>query len=218
MDLDHVFLCIAPGGPEPDALAALGLRQSFRRAHPGQGTANLCYCFDNAYLELLWLTDAAAARAAAVGRTRLAERARWPSTGASPFGLALRGGDADDGLPFETWNYRPAYLPADRAIPVAAFSDDPAQPFVFRSPGTRRPDRWTDGRAGARQREAGLREIAAVDLHLPAAVTPAPGLLALADCGWLRVTKACDRAQMILTVTMESGEPRRLSLPDCRWV
>lgn len=52
--LDHLFVFVEPGAPERAALERAGLRESFRRRHPGQRTANVCFCFDNAYLELLW--------------------------------------------------------------------------------------------------------------------------------------------------------------------
>ena len=166
LELDHVFVFVTPGAPEA---AALGLCESYRRRHPGQGTANVCYCFDNAYLELLWVTDRAELTAPAVARTRLAERADWRRTGASPFGIALRGPDPDTPLPFESWDYAAPFLPAGMAIPVAVASDDPRQPFLFRSPGTARPDTWPDdaggSRAGARQRPIGLAEIAAVERY-----------------------------------------------------
>jgi hypothetical protein len=212
MELDHLFLFVSPEGPEAEALIALGLRESFRRAHPGQGTANLCYCFDNAYLELLWLSDEAAARSPGVARTGLAERSGWRENGANPFGLALRG----EALPFPAWDYRPAYFPEGLSIPVAAFSDDPAQPFVFLSPGRQPPDQWDDGRAGRRQQAAGLKEIAAVELILPQAVDPAPELEALAREDWLTLRQDGDCAQLILTLTRDAGAPQRLLLPDCR--
>jgi len=212
MDLDHLFLFISPEGPEPEALTALGLRESFRRAHPGQGTANLCYCFDNAYLELLWLSNEAEARSPVVARTGLAERAGWRKNGACPFGLALRG----EALPCPAWDYRPAYLPEGVSIPVAAFSDDLVQPLVFLSPGRHRPDQWEDGRAGRRQQAAGLKEIAAVELILPQTADPSPELEAFARGNWLTVRRGGDSPQVILTLTRGAGAPLRLQLPDCR--
>lgn len=217
MKLDHVFVFIDPDGPEPATLAALGLNESFRRAHPGQGTANACYCFDNAYLELLWLTDAAEAGGAAAARLQLAARAGWRRNGASPFGIALRGGEARGALPFPTWDYRPSYLPDGQSVPVAIFSDDPAQPLVFRSPGDSRPDawppeRWPGARVGARQTAAGLTEIVEVTLGLPQA--PHPALQALAS-GWLKIETTA-APQIVLGLSRAQGTPLRLLLPDCR--
>ncbi|MBT9552194.1 MAG: hypothetical protein IV088_15200 [Hydrogenophaga sp.] len=39
--IDHVFIFIERDGPEIDALKRLGLTETHRRAHPGQGTANV---------------------------------------------------------------------------------------------------------------------------------------------------------------------------------
>lgn len=212
LNLDHVFLFVDDAGAA--GLDRLGLRESFRRDHPGQGTANRSYCFDNAYLELLWLREEAEARAPAVARTGLAERARWRENGANPFGIALRSTAA---LPFDCWDYRPTYLPDGMAIPMALFSEDPAQPLVFRSPGEARPDQWRDGRAGARQRDAGFREIAGVELILPAGMTPAAELETLARAaGWLTVSGGGAAPRMILTLTRDDGTAQHLSLPDCR--
>ena len=90
-EIDHVFLFVQPDGPEIGALRRLGLTETYRRAHPGQGTANVCFAFDNLFLELLWLTSETEARSPAIARTRLWDRSRWSASGTSPFGIALRG-------------------------------------------------------------------------------------------------------------------------------
>lgn len=214
MHLDHVFVFVEPGAPEAAALERAGLRESFRRRHPGQGTANVCYCFDNAYLELLWAEDPPDPSLATVARTRLAERADWRRNGAVPFGIAVRGSIGED-LPFETWNYLAPFLPPGMAIPVAVASDDLRQPFLFRSPGNQRPEHWTDGRAGARQRSAGLGDIVALDLDLPPGVRPAPALRALEQAGLLTLGTGDHGPRLILTLSRTDGGPfRRLSLPD----
>jgi len=212
MELCHVFLMIAPDGPEPAALEGLGLVESFRRVHPGQGTANACYCFDNAYLELLWPTNTAELEAPRTLRTRLKERARWRSNGASPFGIVLR---ADGPLPFETWPYQPVYLPDGMSIPVAVDSDHPGHPFVFGSPGATPPLAWTDGRAGARQGAAGLTEIIGLHLETPVAAGIPASLRSLEALGLLTV-EAGEAHRMTLDITGRDG-PRRLVLPACAW-
>lgn len=205
-ELCHVFVFVSDRAAAEQSLAALGLVASFARRHPGQGTANLCACFDNAYLEMLWPEDAAALVSAPVARTRLAERACWRESGASPFGIGLRGK-----LPFPSWEYRPPFLPDDRTIAVALSSDDPRQPFIFRSPGEARPDCWNDGLAGSRQQAAGLRDIVGLRLDLP--VTPAPALKTLAERRFLTVAPAVTH-RLELTITHQDGGCRRLVLPD----
>lgn len=173
--VDHLFLFIEADGSEIEALKRLGLTETYRRAHPGQGTANACFAFDNLYLELLWLTSEAEARGAPIARTRLWERSRWCEQGASPFGVAVRGDLAGAGVP--TWGYRPPYLPGGMAIPVACASDDPALPMVFVSPGLQKPVDWAEAQRGQLQRAAGFGKVLSVELGLPAQAASEPLLL-----------------------------------------
>ena len=213
--LDHLFLFVEADGPAPALLEAAGLTESYRRRHPGQGTSNICYCFDNAFLELLWLVDEAEARSPAVARTQLADRARWRENAASPLGIALRGYGPQAPLPFETWEYHTPFRPGGRKIlPIAAFSDDLVQPLVFGSPGDLRPDQWPEERQSVRQSALGLREIETVDVVMPDTVAPAEELQALADQGILKITSGPAQGA-ILTLSRDDGALLRLSLPDC---
>ncbi len=175
--VDHLFLFVEPDGPEGDALKRLGLAETYRRAHPGQGTANVCFAFDNLFLELLWLTSEAEARSGPIARTRLWERSRWREDGTCPLGVAVRGDLADAGVP--TWDYCPPYLPQGVSIPVAIASDDPALPMVFVSPGNQPLVDWPEVRRGPLQRTAGFGKVLSVDLGLPAPAACAPLLRAL---------------------------------------
>ena len=218
-EIDHLFVFVERGAPDARRLDRAGLRPSYRRRHIGQGTANICYCFDNAYLELLWVADEAEINTPAVARTRLAERADWRRTGASPFGIALRTASAEAPLPFETWDYAAPFLPQGMILPVARASDDPRQPFLFRSPGTARPDAWTGDRANERQVQAGLREIVAIRLGLPSSVPPSPALKTLEAAGLLSIATDSDAASAVLTLSgAESRPTRRLSLPGLDWL
>ena len=53
LELDHVFICVEEATAAERALADFGLQFGLRAVHGGQGTANACAFFDNAYLELL---------------------------------------------------------------------------------------------------------------------------------------------------------------------
>lgn len=53
LELDHIFVCVKPNAPEAIALNNFGLHEGRRRTHQGQGTVNVCFFFQNAYLELL---------------------------------------------------------------------------------------------------------------------------------------------------------------------
>jgi len=129
--VDHVFVFCDRGAPEQQHLAAAGLQVGVRREHRGQGTANVCFGFGDAYLELLWLDDEAGARQPMVKPLGLQERARWQQTNASPFGVCLRPTAAGARPPFVAWPYRPGYLPADTSIQMACNSGVIGEPMLF---------------------------------------------------------------------------------------
>jgi Glyoxalase-like domain len=113
MELDHLFVCTAPGAPEAEQLIRFGLREGPPNRHPGQGTENRRFEFVNSMIELFWVNDAAEAQNEVPRRTLLWERWSGREGGASPFGICLRPGDSTmSEAPFPAWEYRPAYLPA----------------------------------------------------------------------------------------------------------
>src|SRR5436305_8641465 len=103
IELDHVFVMCARGAPEGDALVRAGLREGTANAHPGQGTANRRFFFENAYLELVWVADIAEAQGEVARPARLWER--WSGRGdgrACPFALVFRPDATGGALPFAT--------------------------------------------------------------------------------------------------------------------
>jgi Glyoxalase-like domain len=119
IELDHVFICTAPGAPAAEELVRLGLREGPPNTHPGQGTANRRFFFANAMLELLWVSNEADAKGPNTRRTLLWERWSGRERSASPFGICLRPMDAQDvPPPFPGWEYRPAYLPDSMSIHI----------------------------------------------------------------------------------------------------
>ena len=90
LTFDHVFICSENPDAAVRALTDFGLQFGRRRIHRGQGIANACVFFDNAYLELLWRHDDDELQSEAVGPVGLWQRVRWRETGASPFGIAFR--------------------------------------------------------------------------------------------------------------------------------
>jgi Glyoxalase-like domain len=111
-ELDHLFVCTAPGAPEAEKLVQFGLHEGPPNQHPGQGTANRRFAFANAMIELFWVSDASEAQSQSTRRTLLWERWSGREHDASPFGICLRPLDPrDTDPPFPAWEYRPAYLP-----------------------------------------------------------------------------------------------------------
>lgn len=161
-ELDHLYLLSMPGAPEAERLLELGLREGSPNVHAGQGTANRRFFFANAMLELIFVTDEAQARSAAVAPTRLWERSRWRTTAASPIGLCLRAPD-DAPPPFRTYAYQPQYLPAGGTIPIA-LGTLAVEPMLFINPYGRRPDSEPAEQRQPLEHPLGVREISAVQI------------------------------------------------------
>ncbi len=155
LELDHVFCIVA----DLDHTAALlehdGWLLEAGTVHPGRGTRNRRLLWSEQYLELLHVADPAEAFA---NPLRLDRRAEWRSTGASPFGLMLRG-QLDR-------QCREDYIACDDLGPRLWVHHDnlqaPARPQVFvfetteeeleqRRPRSRSPHALAHGRNGALQ-------------------------------------------------------------------
>jgi len=148
-ELDHVFFATTDADAAEKALAEFGLAFTERRVHSGQGTANACALFENAYFELLWPRDPAELRSTIVRPLGLDERTRWRETSASPFGLCFRGESRS--WPFETWQYQAAYLPAGTSIPIVTPPGLHADPLVFLSGQAQRSTDRSPEHRGARR-------------------------------------------------------------------
>jgi glyoxalase-like protein len=118
--LDHAFITCVAGAPEADALLRLGFVEGSSNTHPGQGTANRRFFFDNFMLELLWISDPAEAQSERTRRTRLWERCERRQVGVNPFGIIFRSAHSQPApVPFPTWSYAPAYLPVGMSMQIA---------------------------------------------------------------------------------------------------
>lgn len=112
IELDHLFVCTAPGAPEAEKLVQFGLHEGPPNQHPGQGTACRRFSFVNAMLELFWVSDPDEVQSKSTKPTLLWERWSKRQENACPFGICVRPVNPEDtGSPFPAWEYRPAYLP-----------------------------------------------------------------------------------------------------------
>ncbi|HLJ49579.1 MAG TPA: VOC family protein [Bryobacteraceae bacterium] len=110
--IDHVFICTSVGAPAADALVAFGLTEGTPNRHPGQGTANRRFFFENGMLELIWVENPEEAQSEQTRAMRLWERWSETGQGASPFGIILRPEPGPgEPCPFPSWEYRPPAMP-----------------------------------------------------------------------------------------------------------
>jgi hypothetical protein len=85
LEVDHAFIGCTSGAPQGDALLRLGFVEGSGNTHPGQGTANRRFYFDNFMLELVWVTDPGEACNERTRRTRLWERCEGQDGQVSPW-------------------------------------------------------------------------------------------------------------------------------------
>jgi len=200
LEFDHAFICCSPGAPEGDALVRLGLTEGSPNTHPGQGTANRRFFFGNAFLELLWVADPEEARSEATRRTRLWERWSGRASNACPFGIVFRSTGAGAGLvPFPTWAYRPAYLPAGLAI---GFADGVPldEPELVHVPFLQRPEVPVHEPTN---HALPLREVSGVTLGLPGAERLSPPSQAVNSAGLVAYRQA---RHHVLELTFHAAE------------
>jgi hypothetical protein len=134
LELDHVFICVEDMATAERTLADFGIQFGLRAVHGGQGTANACAFFDNAYLELLSRHDDQDLQSAVVRPLALWERIHWRKTGASPFGIAFRTDEVE--LSINTWPYEAAFLSPGKHIPIVTAPHAADEPMVFLIPAT----------------------------------------------------------------------------------
>lgn len=158
--LDHVFVAVDPESVAPRRLEAAGFALAPPREHPGQGTANVCLRLDGGYLELLWARDTAELATPAVHAIGLGRRLDWRLTGASPFGLLLRGAEGA-APPFPTVPYRAPFGDGRFVFQVADEPVEAGMPLVAILP----PDLPSHG--GGTTHPNGVSRFGAVGLDLP---------------------------------------------------
>lgn len=213
--VDHFFMLSDTAGErEVEALTRAGFTESCRRSHVGLGTANAFFCFDNVFLEILWIEKPAEAAQSRLARG-LMERADWRSNGAAPFGIGFRTSSPDDPMPFLTWDYAAPNTAGLNPVQLAVSSDDIRNPVLFRAQRTLRPDAWTDGRAGKRQRPGGWAEVTGLQFTAPPGFPVSADLEKLARLGMLTLGRPADGPDLALTISRVDGAPgKTLSLRE----
>ena len=131
--LDHFFILTDIGAPLADKLNSFGLQEGSSNTHPGQGTSNRRFFFDNSMFEFLWLHDQQEAKSGPGGGLHFVER--HLDRAASPFGLIFSPlSEADINPPFEGWRYDPDYLNPPLYLHVANNSAELHEPLLVFMP------------------------------------------------------------------------------------
>lgn len=133
LELDHIFIWVKPNAPEAAILEEIGIKRTPNTSeHRGQGTASNFFFFENAYLELIWISDENVAQQSRE-RTGIdwRSRANWQQTGASPFGIGLHRTSPTLDLslfPIEHWA---EWMQPDTLIHFAESAPNIQEPLYF---------------------------------------------------------------------------------------
>ena len=132
MSVNHIFIFTTDYNKAAQELIDFGFTEGSSRVHPGQGTQNRKFKFDNFFLEILWVHDESEINSTLTKPTKLNERANWKNNNCSPFGLCLDYSSSEDSL-FENYlKYLPSYLPSGMEIQVLTNEEQPSLPWTFR--------------------------------------------------------------------------------------
>ncbi|MBE9212900.1 hypothetical protein IQ247_09375 [Plectonema cf. radiosum LEGE 06105] len=90
LEIDHIFVCLG-AAPNKLSLEKIGLICGEKISyHPQQGTASSLICFENTYIELIWVEDEIKAEIYAMrSGIDFIARSYSPTKITSPFGIAL---------------------------------------------------------------------------------------------------------------------------------
>lgn len=217
--LDHMIM-MAPATRVEElrhVFARAGLTESCRRRHNGNGTSSFFYCFDNCFLELLWVCDRDEARTGPASDLRTPDRCESDDPAILPYAIALRNApDGNGTMPFAAFEYQPEQGDQGPKL-IAEVSRNLSQPLIFRALRAKPPIEWTDGLEGERQIPGGYSKVTEWRLELPAGHKVGPELGQLADAGLLKVLEApSERPRLSAVLRRLDGSLELLQLPDLR--
>jgi len=130
--LDHAFVFTSAGAPEADLLIDLGMREGTSNVHPGQGSANRRFFFDDFGLELIYITDEPEARTGP-GNV-IQSMKRMDAKDGSPFGLVFRATQEADVGSFPGFPYQPLYFDKGQFFVVGSNADILSEPTCVLMP------------------------------------------------------------------------------------
>lgn len=203
-ELDHVFFASMDADVAEAELAAFGFAFTVRREHPGQGTANACAVFENAFFEVLRARDPEELNSDLVRPLGLGERIRWRETGACPFGLCFRPTDVatpPNTWPFETWQYAPPYVPSGTSIPIVTARGALSDPLVFIS--NRRQSSPSTPSAASPMHAGAQRALKRVAVHRPRVGADSPGVQWFAEHDFFSLI---DSPEFLLDLQWDRGD------------
>ncbi|MDF9794900.1 hypothetical protein OKW21_000163 [Catalinimonas alkaloidigena] len=133
MELDHLMIFSSQHGAEADKLLQYAFVEGSSNTHPGQGTANRRFFFENAFFEWAFVVNEAELSSEIVQPTFLWERSQWQTSPYSPFGMCIR--FVKEETVFDNaLRYAPPYMPEGAHIDILTMKNYSELPMIFRTP------------------------------------------------------------------------------------
>ncbi len=163
LELDHAFIFVSEGAPEADTLLRFGLLEGEPNIHLGQGTSNRRFFFSNMMLELLWVSNIDEAKSDLTKPLMLWERWCGRNNKTSPFGIILR--SSNEEIPFNSWEYKPKYLPDGLSFLVGNNAESLNEPIFFRLPIGGKPN--SPRKSPPLQNRSGFNKVTSFCIKMP---------------------------------------------------
>lgn len=133
MQVDHIFV-FSSQGHEADELVNFGLIEGSGRIHPGLGTANRRFFFDDFYLEILWVENESESKSKNTSLLNIWERSNFSNNNYSPYGLCFKNTASSDSLFIKALKFHADYYPEGKFMEVFTNEEKPYLPWFFRLP------------------------------------------------------------------------------------
>lgn len=134
MLIDHIFIASQNQGDEAKQLVKSGFFEGSHRVHPGQGTRNRKFYFENFFLEIIWENDSEELETELIRNIGLTERVRFEESGFSRFGLGLENTEGSNMVFRDCEFYQPVYFPEGKSFEILQNRENPDLPWTFRGP------------------------------------------------------------------------------------
>ena len=141
MEIDHIFIFTDDNGKVADELVEFGLTEGSGQSHPGQGTTNRKFYFENFFLEIVWVHNENEITSELVRPTGLWQRANYKTNNFSRFGLGIINTEETDKLFESALKYQPVYFTEGLTFDILKNESRPDLPWMFRMPFKGRQER-----------------------------------------------------------------------------
>lgn len=167
MEIDHLFVCTKNNASIADFLVQNGFLEGTANRHPGQGTANRRFFFNNVFLEFIYLDDKELICQFAKTTPSLDILLRLTDQEGrySPFGIGFRPTKQGEAVPFPHWRYQPSYLPDEYSIEVGMASSN--EPLWFFLDFSGRPDHVAEEKRQPLFHPCGIQQLTGIQLTIP---------------------------------------------------